>query len=118
MPYLYYVSLGNRGYYDTTGKIQTGWGLNNTGIFSQLRQGSYWSYNSCPECPGGVWGFDFFGGGQAIYSGAGINKYNLAMAVRSGDVSSTPVPEPGSLLLFGSGLACYGLLRKMRFIKS
>jgi hypothetical protein len=102
MAYLYYVSLGNKAYYDSAGNPQIGWGLIKTDPFLQLRQGSYWSSSECPTCPGGFFGFDFYGGGQAIYSPAGRNEYNLAIAVRPGDV--TPVPIPGAVWLFGSGI--------------
>ncbi len=37
MGYMYYVNLGNLGYYDTDGTYpQPGWGLNNSGPFTNL----------------------------------------------------------------------------------
>ena len=102
MAYLYYMELDNKGYYDEIGNIQPGWGLINTGPFTQLRQGSYWSSTECETCPGGAWGFDFFGGGQATY-GEYRNEFDLAIAVRDGDVV-TPVPDPSTIWLFSFGL--------------
>ena len=46
MGHLYYVSLGNLGYFATatdTTYPQTGWGLQNTGPFSHLQDDFYWS---------------------------------------------------------------------------
>ncbi len=48
MAHLYYVSLGNLGYYEVDGdwQVQPGWGLGNTGPFINLQTGYpsyYWS---------------------------------------------------------------------------
>lgn len=44
MSHLYHIELGNKGYYNTSGVgPQTGWGLDNTNLFSNLQPGLYWS---------------------------------------------------------------------------
>jgi len=97
---LWYDTLGNLAYYDTSGNgPQPGWGLTNTGPFSNLQSHSYWSGVEYAPDNGYAWGFYTNYGTQ--YS---INKsYSLyGWAVRSGDVSAVPVPA--AVWLFGSGL--------------
>jgi hypothetical protein len=85
MGYLYYVSLGNLGYYATDGEYpQSGWGLQNTGDFENLLPYYYWSGTEYSAVPLDVaWDFNFDSGGQF-----GIDKdvTNVALAVRPGVV--------------------------------
>ena len=102
MAYMFYNNLGNKGYCDFTGEGgQPGWGLKNTGPFINLQPDLYWSslvYNIID--PNMAFYFNFNGGDQ---SGNYLDRYYYAWAVRDGDV--TPVPIPGAIWLFGSGLA-------------
>ena len=44
MAHMFYVTLGDKAYYNTSGVgPQAGWGLTNTGLFSNVYFGAYWS---------------------------------------------------------------------------
>lgn len=101
MGHLFYTELGNLGYYDTTGTYQPGWGLANTSPFDNLQPFSYWSGTEYALYTGYALGFDFYYGPQWTYS-KGNNFY--ALAVRPGDSAAASVPEPGTMMLMGSGL--------------
>ncbi|HSI57788.1 MAG TPA: DUF1566 domain-containing protein [Ideonella sp.] len=88
LAYMYYVTLGNKSYYDTAGNPgQPGWGLTNTGPFSKLQAAWYWSNNEYKPFPDRAWEFDNSVGGQSW-----PEKQNLfyVWLVRTGDVG-TPV---------------------------
>jgi hypothetical protein len=102
MAHMFYVTLSNKAYYDTLGSgPQPGWGLTNTGPFSNLQSYAYWSAK-----PGvavdEAWFFQFTYGQQD-----NIKTFNSvnAWAVHGGDVGTSMVPVPAALWLFGSGLA-------------
>ena len=91
MGHLYYTELGNG----------VGGPLTNTGDFQDLQPDfAYWSGTEFAVLPDGAWGFYFLNGGQYTDFKDG---YYYALAVRPGDVAAS-VPEPGTLLLLGTGL--------------
>lgn len=78
----------------------------------------FWSSTLDPrDSPRGryAYGLDFSLGGKQ-YGGISVNTVRFAWAVQDGDVASlpepSPIPEPSTMLLFGSGLAGISLLRK------
>jgi hypothetical protein len=98
MAYMFYVELNNIGYCDTSGNCpQTGWGLTDTVPFDNLMPSNYWSGSR-----GTAWFFDFEHG----YQNALDEDYEFyAWAVRE-------VPEPGTLMLLGSGIIGMAIIRK------
>jgi hypothetical protein len=118
MGHLYYTELGNKGFIDTSGNPQPIWGLTNTGPFLNLQPFVHWSGTEYAASPANAWYFNFSHGGQHVDSKDFGRQlvYNeiiygyFTLAVRPGDVAA--VPEPGTLLLFGSGIAGLVAFRK------
>ena len=87
------------------------WGLNNTGDFDNLTEDWYWSGTEYAGDTSLAWTFNMHKGTQN-YSKKYF--YDCGLAVRSGEVSAAPVPEPGTMLLFSTGLAGLAVLRRKR----
>ncbi len=105
MAYLYLTDLG-----DTT--TLTGSGLVKTGPFKNLVSNMYWSGTAANSAgTGEAWGFSMSNGLNHAGSN-GVNGY--ALAVLPGDIVTGGVvtPIPGTVLLFGTGLA--GLIGTMK----
>ena len=112
MASLFYDTLGNKAYYDTAGNPnQPGWGLSNTGPFSNLQSYNYWSGLEYAPVTNEAWMFIFGYGNQT----SDDKSYDFhAWAVQSGDVGAVPVPA--AVWLFGSallGLIGAGRLRQV-----
>jgi hypothetical protein len=113
MASMYYDTLGNLAYYDTSGVgPQPGWGLSNTGPFSNVQSTDYWSATEYAPGTGSAWGFST-GIGDQFYDDKAVSLY--AWAVHTGDVGASAVPIPAAAWLFGSGLlGLIGVSRKRR----
>jgi hypothetical protein len=110
---MFYDTLGNLAYYDTGGNAgQSGWGLTNTGPFSNLIEYYYWSATEYAPDPQLAWFFHFTSGSQNY----DLKTYSiLAWAVHPGDFGVSAVPVPAALWLFGSGLlGLLGVARQRR----
>ena len=110
MAHLWYVALGNKAYYDTSGNPnQPGWGLTNTGNFQNL-QSYYWSGLEHAPDPAVAWGFDAGTGRQGYYGKSG-GLY--ALAVRPGDVAAAiPEPQTYGLMLMGMAALVLAVMRR------
>jgi hypothetical protein len=115
-------------WYDTLGNIaecttdrcshhgQIGLGLTNTGDFENLQPYCYWS-GLAIDIPGihGGWYF-FFDVGRQVNFNQSWTCYTLA--VRPGDVAGNQVvPEPGTVVLVLTALACLYLTRRPRPVR-
>jgi hypothetical protein len=112
MAYMFYTELGNLGYYDLNGNYpQSGYGLQNTGLFNNLQTGVYWSGTESTKNPGYNFGF-FQDRGQQI-DALSREQGLYSWAVR--DVAV--VPEPISSTLFIVGGATLGFRRFRKKLK-
>ena len=102
MAHMFYTTLGDKAYYNTSGVAQAGYGLTNSGPFSNVQAVNYWSATEYAPSTSYAWLFSFYDGVQ--YDFVKSNSY-YAWAVHSGDVGASTVPVPATLWLFGSGLA-------------
>lgn len=112
MAHLYYSTLGNVGYYDTSGSTTGCAGgpnycLTNTGPFSNVQPYTYWSGTTYAPDTSQAWVFNFDQGSQDFQSKSNSDIY--AWAVRSGDIAAVPVPAVA--WLFGLALGLAGLVR-------
>lgn len=107
MAHLFYVTLGNPGYYTPAG-VKSGCYVNsantcldNVGPFINLEANHYWSATEYAPGTGGAWGFVFYSGVQdALYENGGY----YALAVSPGDIAAVPEAQTYVLMLAGLGL--------------
>ncbi|MBL8351549.1 MAG: DUF1566 domain-containing protein [Burkholderiaceae bacterium] len=113
MAHLYYVTLGNKAYFNESGAWpQPGWGLTNTGGFQDLQSDTYWSGTTFATYPPNAWTFQTFDGRQSYDNKAAWAFH--AMAVRPGDVPAVPEPQTYALMLMGVGTLVLALRRRPR----
>lgn len=114
MARLYYSTLGNVGYRDTSGSLtgcssSSPYCLTNTGPFSNLQPARYWTGTLDYSKSLSAFAFDFRHG--STFSPFDLQDDLNVWAVRSGDIDAAPVPVPAALWLFGGALAGLGWLR-------
>jgi hypothetical protein len=111
MAHLFYSTLGNTGYYNTSGSATGCSGtspycLTDDGPFSDLRPDRYWSGTEYAPNASSAWSFYFRKGDQSYNYKSNALR---AWAVRPGDIGDiAPVPVPGVAWLFGGALALLG----------
>jgi hypothetical protein len=118
LSYMYYVNLGLKGYYNTSGADQPDWGVFGNGtwggqkdfaLVKNLRSLDYWSGTA--STPDRAWYFKTVDGFQGdVYQGVRMH----AWAVRDGDVAVTPVPEPETYAMMLVGLGLIGGIARRR----
>ncbi len=111
---LWVDTLGNLPFYDTSGNAaQPGWGLTNTGPFSNVHADPYWTVEYATELTS-AWLFNAFNGLQLdTYETYESNYEAYVWVLRTGDISQVPVP--GAIWLLGSALVgVAGVLRRKR----
>jgi PEP-CTERM motif len=115
MAHLYYVTLGNKGSAapGTGAFTQEGWGLSNTGPFSNVQSNAYWTGLEYAPYADYGWLFDTYNGYQGN-QGKPYFQFS-AWAVRAGDVVS--VPEPQTYALMGLGVAAVMVVARRRRVE-
>lgn len=111
MASLFFKTLGNKSYHDTSDQFQPGYGLTNTGSFQHFYDFTYWLGTEYAPLPDNAWYFTTGFGYQAAYYKT--SQFH-AMAVRNGDVLLAPVPEPETYMMLLLGLGAIGALTRRR----
>lgn len=107
MAHMFYNNMGATAF----SSILSGTNSVNLALFSNIQSFIYWSAVEFSPDPSNAWAF---GTGVGYQSGDNRNVEFYAWAVRSGDVTASPVPEPGSIWLIGSALIGFIGLRRKR----
>jgi len=100
LAHMFHVTLGNVSYLSPQGTLAPGSGLTNTGSFSNVYNGRYWSETDYDYF--NAWNFDVnFGTQRETDKG----QMSAVWAVLDGDRGTplSPVPEPGSWALMLAG---------------
>lgn len=123
MAHLFYNTLNNKAYCDpalSTASVcsypQAGWGLTNSGPFSNLKAGLYWSDTVyAPSKGSSLWAFFFDYGFQ---TGSSMSNEYYSLAVSPGDVGVgiAAVPEPETYAMMLAGLGLIGAMARRRKI--
>ena len=116
MGHLYYTELGNKGYIATNGSYpQPGYGLVDTGPFSNFLALDYWSETAYAAFPDYAWAFFAGDGFQGGPDDKGF-RYSYGLAVRPGqfDFSISTVPEPSTYALLCISLGVVGYARERK----
>lgn len=128
LSYMYYVNLGLKGWYSTSGNHPTGFGVlggntaiwsgqANLGLVKNLQSYIYWSGSTNESYPSNdAWIFVTAEGNQR--DGFPHPNKAFAWAVRSGDVASVPEPNIQSMMLAGLGLLWWLNRRRLSAWKS
>jgi len=113
MASLFFNTLGNKSYVNTSGSPQAGYGLTNAGSFQNMQSSAYWLGTEYAPNTDDAWYF-YTGIGQQG-PGYKLNQF-YALAVRSGDVGVvvSSVPEPETYAMMLAGLAMVGALSRRR----
>jgi hypothetical protein len=117
MAYMFYVTLGNPGYYTPAGAVSgcyvssSNTCLDNVSPFINLQQNVYWSATEYAPNPTTAWSFHMGMGYQLAYDK--VNP-NYAWAVSSGDVGIAAVPEPDTWAMLLAGLGLVGVATRRR----
>lgn len=115
MAHMYYTTLGDLAYFSPSGAApQPGWGLVNTGPFTNIRRdAAYWTNETYYfDYPNRAYTF-WFDDGYLVGGSKTIARY--AWAVHDGDIAAQTVPVPAAAWLLGGGLVgLIGVLRRRR----
>ncbi|MDD5480015.1 pilin [Rhodoferax sp.] len=110
MASLFYNTLGNKAYFNTSGAEQAGFGLTNAGSFQNMQSSYYWIGTEYAPDPNRAWYFNTWDGGQ---DAAVKSPQIYALAVHAGDVMA-PVPEPETYAMLLLGLGVVGAISRRR----
>jgi len=118
MASLYYQTLGNLAFINTSGQPVGPFGIQFTAPFTNLGNALYWydlQTTSNPpganlSSPDNAWYFGMPSGGQRVQDKTVTDKMR-AWAVVDGDIAAV-VPVPAAVWLFGSALGLMGAMRR------